>query len=358
VSSTANAVVSVASSKFTDAAGNQNADGADANNTVTMTVDTVPPTIAITSNRTNLKAGETAGLTFTLSEAATDFIVGDITVTGGTLSAFAGSGTNYTATFTPTASSIVNGVVSVAITKFSDAATNTNTVASNTVTMMVDTVRPTIAISSSKTSLKSGETATLTFTLSEGSSDFDETQLTVIGGSLTDFTAVSSTSYTATFTPNVSSTANAVVSVASSKFTDAAGNQNADGADANNTVTMTVDTVVPTIAISNNSSNLKAGETVTLTFTLSEAATDFVVGDLVVSGGTLSAFAGSGTSYAAIFTPTANSTAGGVVSVASGKFADAAGNQNADGSEANTTVTIAVDTVVPTIAVSSDKSSL
>ena len=44
-----------------------------------------------------------------------------------------------------------------------------------------------------------------------------------------------------------SSTANGVISVADTKFTDAAGNTNADSGDANNTATISVDTVLPTI---------------------------------------------------------------------------------------------------------------
>jgi hypothetical protein len=173
--------------------------------------------------------------------------------------------------------------------------------------MTVDTVVPTIAISSSKTSLKSGETAALTFTLSESASDFVVGDLTAGGGTLSAF-AGSGASYTATFTPDASSTASGIVSVSSNKFTDASGNQNADGADANNTVTMTVDTVVPTLAIVSDKASLKAGETASLTFTISESVADFVVGDVTATGGLLSAFAGSGTNYTATFTPTASST--------------------------------------------------
>ena len=43
----------------------------------------------------------TLSLTFTANRATTNFAVGDITMSGGSLSSFAGSGTIYTATFTP-----------------------------------------------------------------------------------------------------------------------------------------------------------------------------------------------------------------------------------------------------------------
>ncbi|NDD12343.1 MAG: hypothetical protein EB072_06790, partial [Betaproteobacteria bacterium] len=105
-----------------------------------------------------------------------------------------------------------------------------------------------------------------------------------------------------------------------------------------------IDTTAPTIAIAGNKTSLKTGETATITFTLSESSTDFTVADLTVLGGTVSNFAVSGANYTATFTPTANSTTNGLVSVASGRFSDAAGNFNADGSDANNTVTFTVDT--------------
>ena len=68
---------------------------------VTATIDTIPPTVTITTDDSVLKIHDVAHLTFQLSEASTNFDVTDIVVTGGTLSNFAGSGTHYTADFTP-----------------------------------------------------------------------------------------------------------------------------------------------------------------------------------------------------------------------------------------------------------------
>ncbi|NDG04508.1 MAG: hypothetical protein EB121_04070, partial [Alphaproteobacteria bacterium] len=117
------------------------------------------------------------------------------------------------------------------------------------------------------------------------------------------------------------------------------------------------DQTPPTIAITSNKASLKTGDTALISFTLSEAATDFTPGDVTVSGGTLTNFAGSGTNYTATFTPTANSTTNGVVSVASGKFSDAAGNFNADGADANNAVSMSVDTRLQTIQFASTSSS-
>jgi Ca2+-binding RTX toxin-like protein len=105
------------------------------------------------------------------------------------------------------------------------------------------------------------------------------------------------------------------------------------------------DTVAPTISITSSSLSLKSAQTAILIFTLSEASTSFIASDVTVTGGTLSGFNGSGSTYTALFTPTPNSTANGVIRVVSGMFTDAAGNANADGSDANNTVTMTVNTV-------------
>nr|WP_321270769.1 Ig-like domain-containing protein [uncultured Tolumonas sp.] len=502
-------------------------DGAGNNNTAATqinidysSIDDIAPTISLTSNVASLHAGQTALVTFTLSEAATDFDVSDIVVNGGTLSNFSGSGTSYTATFTPTAASTTDGTISVASSRFTDAAGNANTNSnqlslsidtaipvaptlalttdsgssnsdnltnvgtlsltgvesgavveystngtdwtgsftaaegSNTVyvrqtdsagnvsapsaafTFVRDTVVPTIALTSNVASLHAGQTATVTFTLSEAASDFDINDIVVSGGTLSNFSG-SGTSYTATFTPTAASTTDGAISVASSRFTDAAGNANTNSnqlslsidtaipvaptlalttdsgssntdnltnvgtlsltgvesgavveystngtdwtssftaAEGSNTVyvrqtdsagnvsapsaafTFVRDTVVPTIALTSNVASLHAGQTATVTFTLSEAASDFDINDIVVSGGTLSNFSGSGTSYTATFTPTAASTTDGTISVASSRFTDAAGNANTNSNQLSLSIDTAIP-VAPTLALTTDSGS-
>lgn len=104
------------------------------------------------------------------------------------------------------------------------------------------------------------------------------------------------------------------------------------------------------ISLSSDQNTLSSGETATITFTLSASSSDFTLSDITVSGGTLGSLSGSGTSYSAIFTPSSNSTTNGVVSVSSNKFSNASGTFNLDGADANNTVTLAVDTVAPTIS--------
>ncbi|MDQ0086070.1 hypothetical protein J2W35_006451 [Variovorax boronicumulans] len=361
--STEPASISVASGKFTDAAGNANTDGADADNVVTMTVDTLHPSIAITSSQPSLKAGETSIITFTFSEdPGTSFDASDIVVAGGTLSEITGTGLTRTATFTPTPGAATTASISVADGKFMDAAGNLNTDGAdvdNHLSIAVDTVPPTVAVTSSTHGLKSGETATITFTFSEDpGASFDANDVAITGGTLGEITGTGLTR-TATFTPTPGSTTPASVSVASGTFTDAAGNANADGSDADNTVSISVDTALPTVAITSDHASLKAGETATITFTFSEdPGTSFDASDITVAGGTLSAISGTGLTRTATFTPTPGSTTPASVSVASGTFTDAAGNANADGADADNTVSISVDTALPTVAITSDHTAL
>jgi hypothetical protein len=96
------------------------------------------------------------------------------------------------------------------------------------------------------------------------------------------------------------------------------------------------------VSVASDRSTLAAGQTATVTFTLSEASTNFAATDVTVSGGTLSNFAGSGTTYTGLFTPDEGRTAPGAVSVGSEVFSDAAGNTNRDGADADNTTAISI----------------
>ena len=131
---------------------------------------------------------------------------------------------------------------------------------------------------------------------------------------------------------------------------DLAGNAYAGTTAYNFATAAAPDTTPPTMAIGSSRASLAAGETATISFTLSESSSNFVASDVTVTGGRLSGLGGSGAVYTAVFTPAIDSMVPGVISVASGRFTDAAGNANADGADANNTVRITVDTQGPTIS--------
>jgi Bacterial Ig-like domain/Cadherin-like domain/Bacterial Ig domain/RTX calcium-binding nonapeptide repeat (4 copies) len=145
-----------------------------------LLTDITPPTIYISSNRTNLTAGQTATITFTLSEPSNNFSITDITVAGGTISSFSGSGSNYLATFTPNPNSTSNGVIFVASGTFTDGAGNTNenrADTQNNVILTVNTFPPNSAPTASNGSAATAEDTALSGTL-PSASDADSDRIT------------------------------------------------------------------------------------------------------------------------------------------------------------------------------------
>jgi hypothetical protein len=121
------------------------------------TLDTLAPTLTITSDVGTLKAGETATVTFSFSEDpgnsfAWDGTAGDIGVGGGSLSAISGSGLVRTATFTPTAG-LASGSASITVASASylDAAGNSGS-AGSTPVIGIDTLAPRATFSAVKNS--------------------------------------------------------------------------------------------------------------------------------------------------------------------------------------------------------------
>ena len=222
--------------------------------------DSEPPTVAITSTTSGVTDGSTTNdatiaLAFTVSETTSDFAAEDISVSNGTISSFAGSGTSYTATFTPADQGACT--IDVAADTFTDAASNNNTVADQ-FNWTFDNVVPTVTIASSTSGVSDNSTTNnatiaLTFTVSETTSDFASEDITVSNGTISSF-AGTGTSYTATFTPAAQGAC--TIDIAKDKFTDAASNNNT-AADQFN---WTFDNIVPTVT---NVTSTKADGTYT-----------------------------------------------------------------------------------------------
>lgn len=195
-----------------------------------------PPTVTIEGkNSANVSRASgsktndaTLILTFTTSESTTNFVVGDVTVSGGTLSGFSGSGTIYTATLTPSGTGTIT--VDINSGKFSNTDGLNNSAATQYV-WLYDNTAPTITITGKNSanvvrasgSTTNDATLTLTFTTSENTGNFTATDVTVSGGTLSNFSGSGST-YTATLTPAapgiITINVNGVV------FTDEVGNNN------------------------------------------------------------------------------------------------------------------------------------
>ncbi|MFN7011206.1 MAG: beta strand repeat-containing protein, partial [Allorhizobium sp.] len=315
--------VTVPAGAFTDNAGNANT----ASNTASATYVTAPPTATISA-----LTGPTSGkytATITLSDASTDFVVGDLTLVNATAT-MSGSGTTYTVTLTPAADGTVSVTVPVGV--FTNGSGIANT-ASNTVSATYDSTPPTVSIGT-LTGPTGGE-YTATITLSEASTDFEVGDLTLVNA--TAAMSGSGTTYTVTLTPSADGTLS--VTVPAGAFTDAAGNANT----ASNTASAIYDATSPTVSIGTLSG--PTGGEYTATITLSEASTDFVVGDLTLVNATAT-MSGSGTTYTVTLTPVADGTLS--VTVPAGAFTDAAGNANT----ASNTASAIYDATSPTVTVS------
>jgi hypothetical protein len=111
-----------------------------------------------------------------------------------------------------------------------------------------DTLTPTVAVAVSSTDVNVvNDTATVTFTFSQAPTDFLATNISAVGGTISSFTKVDATHYTAIFTAN----ANANTDIANGSVTV---NNNWHNADGNQGTAFTspvfvVDTLTPTVAV-------------------------------------------------------------------------------------------------------------
>ena len=159
--------------------------------TSAVVLDTTDPTVvSITSDQLTLNGTQTATLTITLSEQSDDFDETDLTFNNATINNFTdlGGGDVYTVELTPEADFEGAITASVSNSSFTDLADNSFDTTTENATIDVDTKAPSILITSDDNALSIGETANLTFTLSETSSDFDVTDISVANGTISNFT--------------------------------------------------------------------------------------------------------------------------------------------------------------------------
>ena len=194
-----------------------------ATTTTTTTTTTLPGTPSITITASEVSDGDTSSdsslsLTFTTSASTTDFAAGDVSVSGGTLSNFAGSGTTYTATFTPTAQGATT--IDVDSSTFTNASTGVGNTAATQFNWTYSTA-PTMTITAAEVNDgdSSADTSlSITFTASQSTTNFAAGDVVVSGGTLSNFSG-SGTTYTATFTPSAEGAT--TIDVAANTFTNA-----------------------------------------------------------------------------------------------------------------------------------------
>ncbi|MGU3348399.1 Ig-like domain-containing protein [Pseudomonas monsensis] len=329
--------------------GNVGVGTTDSNN---YAIDTQRPTATVVVADTALGVGQTTTVTITFSEAVTGFTLADLTVENGTLSALSTSDNiTYTATFTPSAGvTDTSNLITLDNTGVVDGAGNTGSGTTDSNNYAVDSQRPTATVVMSDNDLRPGETATVTITFSEAVTSFDNSDLSVANGTLSNVSSSDGgITWTATFTPTIgiSDTTNLIV-LNNSGISDLAGNA---GTGTTNSANYAVQTEVPTATIVVADSSLKAGETSVVTITFSEAVSGFSNADLTIANGTLSNVSSSdgGITWTATLTPTANITdTSNLITLDNSGVTNASGNSGVGTTDSNN---FAIDTALPTATI-------
>lgn len=181
-----------------------------------------------------LKADQTMPVFFTLSRGSRTFGVGDVVVSGGTLSNFYGSGDTYSALFTPAPDSVTPGRIEIPAGAFADFYGNASLAGGLAKSFAIDTRLPTVTVTmapkgtSPDRPLRAGGSMPLVFTLSEPVTGFAAEDVLVTGGRLVDF-AGRGTTFKARFVPVSASTTAGGISIPAGAFFDLAGNANPAG---------------------------------------------------------------------------------------------------------------------------------
>jgi hypothetical protein len=307
-----------------------------------IVIDTSAPSVIITSTAPSVTNQPAIPVTITFSEAVTGFVAGDISRLNGTISNFvAVSGTTYTADLIPSAEGLVQISISAGVAV--DVAGNSN-LASTTFSITYDITQPTVVLSSSASASTNLSPIPISIVFSEGTSNFAIGDITVVNGTLGNFSG-SGTTYSVDVTP----TTNGVVqvSVGAGVATDAAGNGNQASA----ILSRTFDTVRPTVTLSKTVGSVTNQSPFTVNIVFNESVTGLALGDFSLVNGSVGNLSGSGTSYTVDVTPSIE----GVVTIS--LPVDSANDNAGNGNQASNEISVIYDLGSPSVTVSSSAPS-
>jgi len=305
------------------------------------TADITSPTVVVsTTSGSPINTPFTA--TFTFSEAVTNFDLTDIIVTNGTAGTFnLLNPVTYTALITPTTDGEVT--VSIAAGVLQDASNSANNnLASNVLSMTYDITKPTLLITTDATDPTNLTSFTATFTFSEDMASFEDTDLTIVNATISNFVTVNDALYTATITPIADGLV--TIDLPLDTVEDNANNGNV----AATQYSITYDVTSPTVTISATVAD-PINVPFTVTFRFNEDVTGFELSDITLANGTASAFATvSATEYTALITPMADGQV--TIDVNASVTQDLATNPNI----AATQFTIDYDGTNPMVVITTD----
>lgn len=337
-------LLDVAANVCTDRAGNQNLAAVQFDYVYDIVAPTVTISSASVSSGSFRQSTGPVPLTIAFSESVSGFLVGDISITNGSLSNFSGSGSSYSVDAYASSEGLVS--IQVPSSVAADSAGNQNT-ASNTFTFTYDITRPSVTITADIVSNDgyTNRAPIITIAFSESVTGFTSSDIQLEGGNIAVFSGSGST-YTFTLTSNTEGIK--TIFVPENRAQDSAGNLNT----ASNTFTYTRDITAPTVEITSSTVSLD-GYTKTspilFTATFSEPVEGFnALQDVAAVGGTISNFVVVSSSvYTFNFNPSGQGSKS--VRIPENTYYDRAGVLNDDSSVYSFTF----DSVRPTVTISS-----
>jgi len=268
----------------TDLAGNDNSTGV----TLTRTFDSVRPTVSMMSPVSDPGNIQPIPISVVFSKSVTDFEAGDVVVTNASMIAFSGSGKNYSFSLIPAGQgSVISSIPQDAA--HDDAGNGSE---AGYFSRVFDTVPPNISLASITPPDTNVAPIPVTITFAEPVIGFIIDDISVNNGILENFSG-NGAEYAVEVMPAGQGVL--TVSIAGGVAVDFAGNPNLESAQ----LVRMYDNIAPTGSMTSaepNPTNTTVPIPVTIEF--SENVFDFVSTDLVVVGGLISDFSGSGRNYA------------------------------------------------------------
>ena len=171
-------------------------------------------------------------------------------------------------------------------------------VSSGAIRVIVDTISPVLTEVGVPSDRTNNDAFTATFRFNEDVKNFSIDDITIVGATLSSFSGNGGT-YSVRVKPTGDH--NVTISMAANRVVDLVGNTGS--VSVVQKINVWVDNVRPTVVISDVPGHSHSPFTATVTF--SEDVTDFIQTDIAVVGAILSDFAGSGSTYTVLVTPTA-----------------------------------------------------
>jgi hypothetical protein len=325
--------VQIGAGEATDAAGNSNT----ASNLISLTYDTVAPTVVLSSTTSDSTNVSPISFRATFGEDVNGFIAADLIVTNGSLADFVPvSGSVYDFTITPDGNNLTVTVDLGAAAAY-DAAGNASLAASAAISRIYDPV-PAIPTVSGPVSPSNGNPIVFTITFDEAVTGLGTTMISVTGGTADSLTGSGSGPYSLSVTPTDQGIITCQVQAAAAQ--DAAGNPCV----ASNLASIEFDSAGPSTTVSGPAASTRSNP-LEFSITFGEAVSGLTTSGITVGNGTLGSLSGSGAGpYILQVTPAGEGAV--TCAVGAGAASDGAGNGNL----ASNTASVVYDSVAPAIS--------